>query len=114
MERTHAYRTIMQAGVGICLVMLVVLYSMLYEDNYYPILLCMCGLGFFALPMLPVMIECCVECTYPLSEGLSVGWLHNGAGLFGVAVVFVSQRLLDLAPLGPPPFDASSLFVIGR
>jgi len=104
----------MQVGVGICLVMLVTLYSVLYSNNFYPILFCMCGLGFFALPMLPVMIECCVECTYPLSEGLSVGWLHNGAGLFGVAVVFVSQQLVNLDPSGPPPFVPSSLFVIGR
>merc|ERR1719329_1059785 len=62
--------------------------------------------------MLPVMIQSCVECTYPLSEELSIGWLHNGANLFGVGVIFTVQRLMDISSPAPPPFEPASLLVI--
>lgn len=112
MEKTQAYRTIMKVGAGLCFVGSTVLYSVLYPNNFWPILFAMCALGFVALPMLPIMIENCVECTYPVREELSIAWLHNGANAFGVAVVFIVQKLMDVKAIGPAPFLPSSLFII--
>ena len=34
--------------------------------------------GFFMLPLLPVMMEYCAECTYPISEDMSMGCMFAG------------------------------------
>jgi hypothetical protein len=69
--------------------------------------------GFFALPLLPVMMENCVECTYPLPEELSIGILHNGANVLAVFFVFITQALLEEDGGVPAPLLPSNFFIAG-
>lgn len=78
MERTHAYRTILKAGVGLCVCTTIFLVAMLSSHNYWPLLIAFGLLGLSILPLLPVMMENCAECTYPVPEDLSMGILFVG------------------------------------
>jgi hypothetical protein len=47
--------------------------------------------GFFILPLLPVMMENCAECTYPVQEELSMGILFTGCNVVGLGFIFALQ-----------------------
>lgn len=78
MEHTRAYRTILKCGVLLCIFACFLFISMLYSNNFWPLTISFSVLGFFILPLLPVMMENCAECTYPISEDLSMGILFVG------------------------------------
>jgi len=84
MERTRAYRTILKVEVGFCLCTAVFLVAMLFRNNYWPLLIAFGLLGLSFLPLLPVMMENCAECTYPISEDLSMGIMFVGQSMDGV------------------------------
>eukprot|EP01034_Spumella_vulgaris_P022758 gene22758-28917_t len=113
MEKTQAYRAILKAGSFVCFFAAVLFMCMLYKDNFWPLLVSAAVLGFFALPLLPVMMENCVECTYPLPEELSIGILHNGANVLAVFFVFITQALLEEDNVGPAPLLPSNFFIMG-
>ncbi len=69
--------------------------------------------GFCILPLLPVMMENCAECTYPIPEELSMGVLFVGANVLGLGFIFALQFLLDAERLGPPPLLPSNIFIVG-
>ena len=81
MEKTRAYRTILKAGVGLCVCTTVFLVAMLFGNNYWPLLIAFGMLGMSILPLLPVMMENCAECTYPVPEDLSMGILFVGQSM---------------------------------
>ena len=78
MEKTRAYRTILKAGVGSCVFTTLFLVAMLFADNYWPLLVAFALFGLSILPLLPVMMENCAECTYPIPEDLSMGVMFVG------------------------------------
>jgi len=78
MERTRAYRTILKVGVGLCVCTTVLLVAMLFRNNFWPLLIAFGLLGLSILPLLPVMMENCAECTYPIPEDLSMGIMFVG------------------------------------
>ena len=43
------------------------------------------------MPILPVSLENCAECTYPLPEDLSVGILNIGQNVLGLPFIFGLQ-----------------------
>ena len=53
-------------------------------------------LGVFMIPMLPCMIENAVECTYPVTEEVSVGLLFAAGNVIGIGVTVLMQYLIDL------------------
>eukprot|EP01031_Cornospumella_fuschlensis_P030857 gene30857-37289_t len=61
MERTKAYRTILKVEGLASVFSAIFLLGMLYKDNFAGILVAFSILGFFALPLLPVMMENCAE-----------------------------------------------------
>ncbi len=112
MEKTKAYRAIFKSYMVLAGFAGLLFFSLMYKDNFWP-LLCAAGLlGFVALPLLPIMMELCAECTYPIPEEISTGILHNGGNAFGVAVVFIVQSLLTVQGPGPTPFLASTIFIL--
>ena len=52
-------------------------------------------LGFCMIPMLPVMIENSIECTYPVSEELSAGILFTAGNVIGIPITLLMQYLID-------------------
>lgn len=63
-------------------------------------------LGFFLIPMIPVMIELSCELVYPLSSSFAVGMLFSGATLFTV----ISSQVLTVITKGNDS-DETSIFV---
>ena len=47
--------------------------------------------GAFILPLLPVVMENCAECTYPVPEETSMGILFVGANYVGLGMIFMLQ-----------------------
>lgn len=108
MERTRAYRLILKYGVLGCMLSTVFLLGMLYRDNFGAILAAFSLVGFFALPLLPVMMENCAECAYPISEDLSVGLLYVGGNLSAFGFIFATQGLLSTESSSPSSSNASA------
>eukprot|EP01134_Creolimax_fragrantissima_P004717 CFRG4717T1 len=52
------------------------------------ILICSAIMGFFAFAILPTSLELGAECTYPVNEGTSTGFLYMSGQLFGI--IFIS------------------------
>jgi len=113
MEKTKAYRPILKIGVAICVFFLGLFLCMLFSNNYWPLLASIGILGFFMLPLLPVMMENCAECTYPIPEDMSMGVMFATSNLLGLGFIFALQYLLEVPAVGPPPFLPSNFFIIG-
>ncbi len=43
------------------------------------------------MPSLPIVLELCVELTFPVGEGMSVGVLYGGAQIWAAAIAFMNE-----------------------
>eukprot|EP01136_Pigoraptor_vietnamica_P017044 Opistho-1_new@61670 len=67
-------------------------------------------MGVCCFSILPVCLELSVECTYPISEGTSAGFLWMAGQVFGVAFIFAMNGLKS----GPTEdMDHSNWFMVG-
>ena len=70
METKHNYRPLLKGGFSCAAATTFVLAASIRENNSLALYVVFGLLGFFMIPMLPVMIENSIECTYPVSEEL--------------------------------------------
>ncbi len=91
MEKTKAYRPMLKGGIITCCMMVCLFLAMLFSNNFWPLTISMGLMGFFILPLLPIMMENCAECTYPVQEELSMGILFTGCNVLGLAFIFALQ-----------------------
>ena len=69
-------------------------FMFMIKENNLPLLIASCAAtGFFAFAGLPVGLELCVECTYPVHEGLSAGLIWIFAQSVSIAIIFSSNAL---------------------
>ena len=70
--------------------------------------------GAFLVPLLPVSLQCAVECTFPISEEASASLLILAGNLGGLGFTFVCQELVrqELAHLPPPLMPKAQAFVL--
>ena len=47
--------------------------------------------GLFMLPLLPLMMENCAECTYPVPEDISMGLMFAASNILGLGFIFALQ-----------------------
>jgi hypothetical protein len=47
--------------------------------------------GFAMLPLLPVMMENCAECTYPVGEDVSMGLMFAASNVVALGFIFLLQ-----------------------
>ena len=97
MDVTHAYRPLLKAGFCAAAGCCVFLVFNIRSDNSTMLGVAFGLLGFAMIPMLPVMIENAIECTYPISEELSSGILFTAGNVFGIPIVFIMQGLINSA-----------------
>lgn len=97
MDMTHAYRPLLKGGFCAAAGCCVLLAFNIKSNNSTLLGVCFGLLGFSMIPMLPVMIENAIECTYPISEELSTGVLFTAGNVFGIPVVFIMQYLINSA-----------------
>eukprot|EP00042_Codosiga_hollandica_P008855 m.20346 g.20346 ORF g.20346 m.20346 type:complete len:220 (+) comp31929_c0_seq1:656-1315(+) len=68
--------------------------AVLKADNFALILVAAALMGFSAFGALPVALELCVECTYPVNEGTSAGFMWFSTYVLGCFLaIFVPQHL---------------------
>ena len=96
MEKTHAYRLLLKSGFTAAAFGSVFLCFSLRKDNTVMLGVAWSVLGFAMIPMLPVMIENAIECTFPISEELGAGLLFTAGNIVGIPIVFLMQYLIDL------------------
>ena len=73
MDVNHNYRPLLKFGFTCAAVTTFGLSASVRPENAPALYVVFGLLGFFMIPMLPVMIENSIECTYPVSEELSAG-----------------------------------------
>jgi FLVCR family feline leukemia virus subgroup C receptor-related protein len=98
MDAYHAYRPLLKAGFASAGFACCALSASLKPDNSLYIYISFGILGFCMIPMLPVMIENSIECTYPVSEELSAGILFTAGNVIGIPVTLLMQYLIDITP----------------
>lgn len=91
MEKTKAYKTLLRGGIVVCCLSTCLVLAMLYSNNFWPLTISWAILGCFVLPLLPIMMENCAECTYPVPEEVSMGILFAGCNILGLGFIFAIQ-----------------------
>jgi hypothetical protein len=94
--RYKAYNTVIKIGfVGILISIILIIVSL--HVSFGLLLTGFAMLGFFMLPLLPCVIECTAEITYPyVSEDVAVGFIFVSGNLVGAAFAFLGEYLLTL------------------
>ncbi|CAF1478776.1 unnamed protein product [Rotaria magnacalcarata] len=98
MDCTHAYLAILKLlSLGACgsVVYFVII---LRPSMFYPLGLSFVLMGFFLLPLLPIVFECAIECTYPICSAWSIGLLLCVGNVLGGVFTFVLKVLIEKAP----------------
>lgn len=113
MEKTKAYKTLLRLGIVVCLGATCLLLLMMYSNNFWPLCIAFGVLGLSVLPFLPIMMENCSECTYPVAEEVSVGILWAGCNVLGLGFIFAMQYLIEVPRFSPPPFLPVNFFMLG-
>lgn len=91
LETTKAYKTSLKIGITLCVLAITFMLLMLFSNNFWPLCVAFGIMGFFVLPLLPIMLENCAECTYPVAEELSSGFLFAGCNILGLGFIFAIQ-----------------------
>lgn len=82
LEVTKAYQGCLMICVVLASMSNFLCFCLLYSNNFWSLTICFGLLGLTVLPLLPAMLENCAECTFPVSEELSAGFLYSGNSLF--------------------------------
>lgn len=94
LDKTHAYRATLKAGVSCALAGLLCFLMLLRPANRGLVCLGSALLGATTTPLLPVSMETAVECTFPVPEEASGGLLLLAGQVFGVIFTVTLQNLL--------------------
>ncbi|CAF3276247.1 unnamed protein product [Rotaria socialis] len=114
MDCTHAYLTILKVLIlGACC-SVVYFIVILRPSMLYPLGLSFALMGFFLLPLLPIVFECAIECTYPISAAWSIGLLLCVGNVLGGVFSFVLNKLIQQAPnyTSGVIFTPASIFIL--
>mmetsp|Transcript_3261 Transcript_3261/g.6189 ORF Transcript_3261/g.6189 Transcript_3261/m.6189 type:complete len:527 (-) Transcript_3261:39-1619(-) len=95
MDTYHNYRPLLKGGFTMAAATTFALAACVRADNAAALYSVFALLGLFMIPMLPVMIENSIECTYPVSEELSAGILFAAGNVVGIPVTFLMQYTID-------------------
>jgi len=112
MEHTRAYRTIYSYGFLLCTITVTFFTTMLYHDNFNLLIFSFGLMGMTIVPIFPVCLENTAECTYPISEDISVGVLLTVGNIGTVLITFLLEAMINEPAFGPPPFTPSNLLIV--
>jgi FLVCR family MFS transporter 7 len=89
-----AYATTLKVAYCGAVVSWVCFFLSAHNDNFN--VMCLFGAltGFFVLATIPAGLQNAVECTYPVSEDISVGLLYLTANLVTIPYTFIGQAVL--------------------
>jgi|Transcript_31758 hypothetical protein len=99
MERSQRYRLFLKGGFAYSFATLLLLMLLLRLQAGTAFLCVAFGLmGTGMLPLLPIALQCAVECTYPIPEESSAALLMLVGNLLGLGFTYAIQGLCDLTP----------------
>lgn len=111
MKMTHAYRPLVQYLTYAAVPLFVLYFSVTYPDNFPAVCVCIAWLGLVIIPLLPVAMENCAECSYPVPEELSTGILFTCSNITGLIFTFILQYLAQVSDYSATPFTAANIFI---
>ncbi|CAF1291911.1 unnamed protein product [Didymodactylos carnosus] len=109
MDKTHYYRLILKLLVVLACCSGIYFILVLRPNMYYPLAVSFGLLGLFLLPLLPVVFECSIECTFPIEENYSNGILMCSGNVLGGICIFILDYLIN--PTYTTVFTSSSIFL---
>jgi len=100
LDKYHCYKTVLKVGLIGAVVMMTGFIFVLRPGDMYVWLMgvFLALMGMFMVPILPTALEVGVECTYPVPEEYSSGFLMSVGQLFGIVFSFTMPSLLQMEP----------------
>jgi len=95
LDTYHCYNALAKTGFTLCFGIISILCLSLRPDHVYLMSGIFATLGFCALPLMPICLECALECTYPVKEEISNGLLMGSGQLVGMLMTAIVTKLLD-------------------
>jgi len=99
LDYTHAYRTVLKGGFLLSGAGMTYFLLALRPEQYGVVMSAFALMGFFMMPLYPVVLETAVECTYPVREENSGGLLLLAGNILGMIFTFVIPALVRLEPI---------------
>jgi len=96
MDATKAYNRILKLGILFSSSAVLFFVFVLQRDSFGLVLASFSCLGLCMVPLLPVSFECGVECSYPVAEDSSAGFLMLSGNLLGMSSIFLMDYLIGL------------------
>jgi hypothetical protein len=95
LDKTHMYRQVLKWAVVSALASVFIFGMLLRDGSAVAVCAAFAVLGFCSLPVLPAVLENCVECTYPISEERSIAILFGIGGLLGAPATILLMYALN-------------------
>ena len=86
------YGRLLRLGLGAGVLAVALLVLALRLGRFALVLGAFAGVGLVMVPLLPIMLECAVEHTFPAAEEISTGLLFAGSNVVGVAMTCARAR----------------------
>ncbi|CAK8988237.1 Solute carrier family 49 member A3 (Major facilitator superfamily domain-containing protein 7-a) (Major facilitator superfamily domain-containing protein 7-b) (Myosin light polypeptide 5 regulatory protein) (MYL5) [Durusdinium trenchii] len=99
MDKTHKYRELLRGTFVVAGILVVAFVLVLRPNNFVAIAFVFGMMGAAMLPLLPIALESAAECTYPVSEDLSTGWLVSAGQVTGIFFIVVLGNMLESQPV---------------
>ena len=112
LEKSRAYRFIYTNMFIICLISVGFFCSMLYSNNYTLLLFAFGFMGLTIIPLFPACLENTAECTYPVSEDISVGVLLTAGNLGTILITIMLQYTIEKSHYDNLPWNTSNIFTM--
>ncbi|CAF1548078.1 unnamed protein product [Didymodactylos carnosus] len=111
MDKTHSYRLILKILIVLAFCSGIYFLLILRPNMYYPLAVSFGLMGLFLLPLLPVVFECSIECTFPINEACSNGILMCSGNILGGIFIFILDALIKKHLKYTTIFTSSSIFI---
>lgn len=105
LDATHMFRSFLKGGFVLSLCGMLFCLLELKPHNSAVLTVGFGLMGFCIMPLLPVALECSVECTYPVPEESSASLLMLAGNLVGLGTTYGLQALIGLSPV----YDANEV-----
>ena len=95
LDKYHVYKPTLKIGFVSSALATLFFCLVMKANNGSIVLISFALMGLFMIPMLPVSIECAVECTWPIPEELSSGILLTAGNILTVPLTFMLASISD-------------------
>ncbi|KAJ1401304.1 major facilitator superfamily domain-containing protein [Ochromonadaceae sp. CCMP2298] len=112
LDATKAYSTVLKGSYFLAFICWSLFMVNCRGNNFTLFLVTAAFLGFATLPTVPSTIVSAVECSYPIPEDASVGFLYIGANTAAIPMTFIGQILLTTSSPNPAPFFPFGIWVM--